>query len=74
MNIKTIRLIDELIKKQRTGNPAALANKLGMSERATYKYLKYMKEELEAPIHFNNTRQSYNYKEPGELNFIWVKF
>ena len=73
MNIKRIKHINELIKKQRTGNPAVLASKIGISERATYKYLKYMKEELEAPIQFYNTRQSYGYGEHGELDLKWKK-
>ena len=73
MNIKRIKHINELIKKQRTGNPAVLASKIGISERATYKYLKYMKEELEAPIQFHAVRQSYSYSEHGELDLKWKK-
>ena len=73
MNIKRIKHINELIKKQRTGNPAVLASKIGISERATYKYLKYMKEELEAPIQFQAVRQSYSYSEHGELDLKWKK-
>lgn len=71
MNIKTIQLINELIKKQRTGNASVLGNKIGISERATYKYLKYMREELNAPIIFYESRQSYGYSEAGELNLKW---
>lgn len=71
MDIRTIIKIDELIRRGSTGSPSELSVRLNLSERATYKYLKFMKEELKAPIEFNKTRCSYNYTNSGEFNFMW---
>ncbi|MCB9363034.1 MAG: HTH domain-containing protein [Flavobacteriales bacterium] len=71
MDIRTIIKIDDLIKREATGSPAQLANRLNLSERATYKYLKFMKEELKAPIAFNKSKGAYNYTNSGKFNFIW---
>jgi biotin operon repressor len=51
VSIKTVLQIDQMIKNQSTGSPFVLAEKLGISERAVYKYLKFMKEELTCTIH-----------------------
>jgi len=71
VDIRTIIKIDELIKRESTGSPQGLSNKLGLSERAVYKYLKFMKEDLKAPIEFSKNRISYIYTNSGEFNFKW---
>ena len=60
-----------MIEKKRAGNAIALAEKLGLSERAIYKYLKFMREELKAPVKFSSARQTYIYEQEGELIFGW---
>lgn len=71
MDIRTIMKIDQLIKRQATGSPAELGYKLGISERAAYKYLKYMKEDLNAPIIYSKISTNYKYAQDGEFNFKW---
>src|SRR5690554_5179662 len=61
MDIRVIIRIDELIRRQRTGNPRDLAYHLSLSERIVYNYLSFMKTELNAPIKYNNHKQSYYY-------------
>ena len=71
VNIRTIIKINELIKRGATGSPAQLAGRLDLSERATYKYLKFMKEELNAPIEFSKFNGSYKYGANGGFGFEW---
>lgn len=71
MNLKTIQHIDQLVKNQSTGPPSVLAEKLNLSERAVYKYLKFMKEELNAPIVYSKVKASYRYSESGKFGFTW---
>lgn len=73
MDIQTIIRIDQLIRKKATGSPSELGLKLGMSERAAYKYLKFMKEEMNAPIEYSKMKSTYNYTLNGEFNFKWKK-
>lgn len=71
MDIRTIIKIDELIKRGATGSPSHLAGRLNLSERAAYKYLKFMKEEMNAPIEYSKMKSTYKYTENGEFNFKW---
>ena len=69
--IKRIRRMDELISGKRTGAPADLARKLGISERSVFSYLKFMKE-LGAPITYSRLRESYSYKTEGQFTISFV--
>lgn len=60
-----------MIRRESTGSPAKLGEKLGMSERAAYKYLKFMKEDLNAPIEYSKFFETYKYLKTGEFNFKW---
>jgi len=71
VDIRTTMRIDNLIRKEATGSPSSLGKRLGLSERAAYKYLKFMKEELNAPIEFSKVKGSYRYASIGEFNFKW---
>ena len=71
MDIKIIIKIDDLIKRGATGSPSRLGELLGLSERTTYNYLKFMKEELQAPIKFSKQRGAYAYIQQGGFNFKW---
>lgn len=70
MNIETIINIDRLIRIK-AGNTATIGKKLDLTERAIYKYIKYMRTELQAPIAFDSTRSCYLYSEQGILSFTW---
>ena len=67
MDIRKIKKIDQLICKKHTGGPKQLALKIECSERMIFKYLKYMREELDAPIEFSRDQSTYCYKISGTL-------
>lgn len=71
MNIRTIIKLDKLITSEQTGTPRDLSLKLELTERAIYKNLKFMKEELNAPIEFSKLRGSYCYIGEGSFCFKW---
>jgi transcriptional antiterminator len=73
MNIQKIKYFIHLVEKERTGSPAELAIKLDVSERTIYHYVQIMKQELNAPIEFNQYRKSYQFDRPGKLQWEWVK-
>lgn len=70
MNIDKVKHIDRLIRIK-AGNAKDIAVKLSITERAVYKYIKYMRTELNAPIVFDSIRKSYLYSEEGRLEFNW---
>jgi transcriptional antiterminator len=63
--------MDEYIDKNSSGSPEVFAKKMGMTKRSVYNYIRYMKEELGAPIQFSKVRNSYVYKEEGGFEFMW---
>jgi len=71
VDIRTLMRMDNLIRGEATGSPSNLGERLGLSERAAYKYLKFMKEEMNAPIEFSKLKGSYRYASTGEFNFKW---
>ena len=68
MDIRKIIRLHKLIKIQRTGSPRELADKLGVSERSIYNYIGYMKMELNAPISYEEKKESYRYEIDCEFN------
>ena len=70
MYIKKLRKFIHLVKRMQTGKPADVAQRLGVSERMIYNYTKFIREELNAPIVWNNFKQSYLFSESGDL--IWI--
>ena len=62
---RLIRL-DYLIHLKSTGTPANCANKIGISERSLYDYLKMLKE-MGAPIKFSRNQGTYYYNEEGRF-------
>ena len=70
MYIKKLRKFIHLVKRMQTGKPADVAERLGVSERMIYNYTKFIREELNAPIVWNNFKQSYLFSESGDL--IWT--
>jgi hypothetical protein len=71
LNIKVIIQIDALIQRGATGSPSELSGKLNLTERTVYNYIKFMKEELNAPILFSRGMNSYKYIEIGGFGFKW---
>lgn len=69
MDIRVIKRLHEFIITERTGTPKELASKLGVSERSVYNYISFMKNEMNAPIIYNNQKGNYCYKRICELRF-----
>lgn len=58
--------IDQLIRLKGTGTPAQLAEKIGLSERTMYAYIRLMKD-FGAPVVYSRERQSYYYIREGRF-------
>ena len=67
---RLIRL-DYLIHLKSTGTPSNCANKIGISERSLYDYLKMLKE-MGAPIRFSRNRGTYYYGEEGRFRISFI--
>jgi hypothetical protein len=67
---RLIRL-DHLIAHKSTGTPADCANKIGISERSLYDYLKILKE-MGAPVRFSRDRRTYFYSEGGHFHISFL--
>ena len=67
---RLIRL-DHLIAHKSTGTPADCANKIGISERSLYDYLKILKE-MGAPVRFSRDRRTYFYTEGGHFHISFL--
>jgi len=64
--VTRLQTIDLLIQKKNTGNAAALAQKLKVSERTVKEFISVMKE-LGAPIYYNRKAGSYCYAQNGRF-------
>lgn len=63
--------IDYLIRIKSIGSPKALAEKIGMSERSMYEYIKILKA-FGAPVAYNRTKQSYYYLTEGSFTIAFI--
>ena len=63
--------IDHLIRIKGTGTPSELADKIGMSERSTYEYIRLMKE-FGAPVSYSRQRKSYYYQQDGTFTIRFL--
>ena len=63
--------IDHLIRIKGTGTPTELADKIGMSERSMYEYIRLMKE-FGAPVVYSRSRKSYYYLEDGSFTIRFL--
>ena len=69
--IQRIERLDQLIRLKATGNPNELADKLEISNRQLFNLLNIMRNELNAPIRFDNESNSYIYAEHGKINISY---
>lgn len=65
--INRIERMDTLIRRKSTGTPKELAEKLNISERWLYIFLDELRSELDCPIRYDRTKQSYVYEIPGRV-------
>lgn len=70
MDIRIVKKIHEKILNESTGTPKELAYTLDVSERTVFNYIKYMREELKAPIKYNRIKDTYQYMTICSINFI----
>jgi predicted DNA-binding transcriptional regulator YafY len=63
--------IDHFIRIKGTGTPAELADKIGISERSTYEYIRLLKD-FGAPVEYCRQRRSYYYRESGHFNISFL--
>jgi transcriptional antiterminator len=72
MNIDKMKHLIFLVKIESTGTPKELSQKIQLSERMLYNYLKILKEKIKAPICYNSIKNTYYFSEPGTLEWEWV--
>jgi hypothetical protein len=65
--------LDKLIKQKATGTPKELAKKLGITERAWYKYRDELVNDLNLPINYCSFTRSYVYTEDGHFEIGFRK-
>ena len=65
--LERFQRIDDLIYRKATGTPAALAERLELSESTLYEYLAVMRS-MGAPIAYNRERESYYYNSDGHFH------
>ena len=53
--------IDENIRRKSTGNASEFSEKLNITERHLYRYLKFMREYLGLDIEYSKYRKTYYY-------------
>ena len=64
--LNLLQQLDQFIRRKKTGSPPEFAQKMGISERSLYEYLKVLKE-LGAPIRFSRQEHSYYYEVEGQF-------
>lgn len=60
--IALLERVDQLVRLKATGRPKELAEKLQVSQATVFRIMETMKE-MEAPIYYDISRQSYVYTE-----------
>ncbi len=69
---KTLLQFDRLIQRKTNGNCDVIARKLGISRRTVFRLITYMRQELNAPIIFDNQKQRYTYRQNGSIVYSFV--
>jgi hypothetical protein len=64
-----LEYLDTLIRRRATGTPNQLAQRLGITERAWYNLRDELVNDLHVPLAYDPQRQTYYYREEGELLF-----
>jgi hypothetical protein len=70
MDIRVFIRLHELIVTKKTGMPKELAKKLEISDRSLHYYIAFMKNEMKAPIVYDNKLATYIYETECKLCFI----
>lgn len=70
MDIRVFIRLHELINTRQTGTPKQLAQKLEISERSVHYYIAFMKNEMKAPVVYDNKLVTYLYERECKLCFM----
>jgi len=73
VDLLQIKEIYDLAKTCSTGCPDELAQRLHISTRSLSDLIKYMRDQLEIPIHYDRINGSYYCAEDGYLSFKFQK-
>ena len=60
--------IDKLIRRRATGNPDEFAERLEMPRSTLFEHIEYLKEELDAPVIYDNDMLSFIYSYTPKFN------
>ena len=71
--LSRVEQIDQLIRTYSTGQPADLADKVGISESMLYNYLQFMRRSG-APIEYSRLQKTYFYRYQGKFSFSFETF
>jgi hypothetical protein len=63
---------DELIRRKHKADAAGYARKLGISRGSFFRLLSSMRDEFQAPIHYEKASQCYQYTAKGRMHFGFV--
>jgi hypothetical protein len=69
--LNRLHRLDFLISHKSTGAPPDFAEKIGISERSLYDYLKILKE-MGAPVRFSRDRRTYYYDSEGNFRIGFI--
>jgi predicted DNA-binding transcriptional regulator YafY len=61
--LRRMERLDRMLQNKSTGTPKELAQKLQLSPSQVYQIIRSLKCDLNAPIYYSRTEQSYCYKE-----------
>jgi hypothetical protein len=59
--------MDALIRRTATGTPGKLAKRLGMSCSSMHELIRFLRDEMKAPIVYSRYRESYLYEYPPKF-------
>ena len=60
--------MDQMIRLRATGCPSKFAQRLGVSERTIYNYLRILTDELGGRIRYSKSFCSYEYEDDQQLD------
>jgi len=72
-DIPKLKQIDRLLRHAATGSPKEFAEKMNVSRATIFRIIALLKEEFNAPIHFDRGLNSYCYKYHGKIVMQWIE-
>lgn len=71
--LRRMERLDRMLQTRSTGTPKELAQKLQLSPSQVYEIIRSLKCDLNAPIYYSRTYQSYYYEEECSLSVLLKK-